>query len=253
MGFMIKAACSCHAGNLRKNNEDNFCFHGSYLEAENCGSEDILILEETAKPGMCFAVFDGMGGECFGEEASFSAAQKTAGEKRSLLEQLLPAEQYLRKLILRINHVVVEKSVELCTERMGSTVAMLYFTHQDVLACNVGDSRIYCLRDGSLLQLSVDHIEEKTNRNRRKPPLTQHLGIDPVFMQIEPHIIRRTLKTGDQYLLCSDGLTDMVDDEAIKEIMQQSADVVGCVQKLVEAALEAGGRDNITAILCRVE
>ena len=102
------------------------------------------------------------------------------------------------------------------------------------------------------MQISEDHVESRTGRAHRKAPLTQHLGIDPEDMLIEPYIAKGELKKGDMYLLCSDGLTDMLSNFEISCPMHDSKRVDECAGQLIQAALEKGGRDNITVIVCRI-
>ena len=78
------------------------------------------------------------------------------------------------------------------------------------------------------------------------------MGIDPEELLVEPYIAKGDLMRGDQYLLCSDGVTDMLTNLEIFEILQTADTAEGCVQALVDAALEKGGKDNITAIVCRI-
>ena len=87
---------------------------------------------------------------------------------------------------------------------------------------------------------------------KKKTPLTQHLGINPEDFLIEPYIAKGELKAGDVYLLCSDGLTDMLSNLEIDEILSAGASPEEDVRRLVDAALEKGGKDNVTAIVCRV-
>ena len=109
------------------------------------------------------------------------------------------------------------------------------------------------MRQGEFLQLSEDHIEHFPGWERRKAPLTQHLGIDPEDMLIEPYIAKGDLRKGDVYLLCSDGLTDMLTNVEISCIMDSAASVDECASRLVDAALEKGGRDNVTVIVCKID
>ena len=83
----------------------------------------------------------------------------------------------------------------------------------------------------------------------RKPMLTQYLGINPEVFNLEPSVSRRTVKRGDVYLVCSDGLTDMVQEDRICEILDEGKSPEECVRKLIRSALEAGGRDNITTLV----
>ena len=252
MGFIIEAACGCNKGKIRKNNEDNFYFDGKCLEAENNGLKNPVHIEAPAKRGLSYAVFDGMGGENFGEIASFAAARQMQQTERTLGDYLIPEKKYLFRLSMSLNEAVLQAKREQCTNRMGTTMVALYFSGRYVYVCNIGDGRAYRLRDGEFLQISEDHVECGPGREHRKAPLTQHLGIDPEDMLIEPYIAKGELRKGDMYLLCSDGLTDMLNNLEISCLMHDSTSVDECVAQLIQAALEKGGRDNITVIVCRI-
>lgn len=253
MRFTIEAACGCSTGRVRKNNEDNFCFDDNCLERENDGLKEPMTVERTLKTGFCVAVFDGMGGENFGEHASYAAARQMRQAKRSLADFFVPTEKYLNELTVQLNDAVLKAQQEMCTERMGSTMVFFYFGNRHIYSCNVGDSRAYQFRDGRLLQLSRDHVEHRPGKEHRKAPLTQYLGIDPEEIQNEPHIAKDELRKGDLYLLCSDGLTDMLTDGEIANILQTGNDTKTMVQNFVQTALEHGGRDNITVIVCKLK
>ena len=251
MRFSIDAACGCNMGKIRKNNEDNFFFDNKCLEQENEGLRNIATFSDNLKNGLCVAVFDGMGGESFGEVAAFTAARQMQSTIRTISDYFVSERKYILKMAMQINDSVVEARKELCTERCGCTMVSLYFSSGYVYACNVGDSRAYRLRDGEFLQLSVDHVEKRPNQ-QKKAPLTQHLGIDPEEMLIEPYVAKGKICKGDTYLLCSDGLTDMLTNFEISDIILSNDDPEECVQKLIQAALDNGGRDNITVIICKI-
>lgn len=252
MGFSIEVACCCHVGKVRKNNEDNFFFDGKCLEVENNGLKNPAYIDTPVKRGLCYAVFDGMGGENFGEIASFAAARRMQQTERTLGDYLISEKKYLNKLATNLNEAVLQAKREQCTDRMGTTMVALYFSGRYVYVCNIGDSRAYRLRDGEFLQISEDHVEHRPGREHRKAPLTQHLGIDPEDMIIEPHIAKGELRKGDMYLLCSDGLTDMLSNLEISCLLHDYPNVYECASQLIQAALGKGGRDNITVIVCRV-
>ena len=134
----------------------------------------------------------------------------------------------------------------------GTTLAALYITHRRVCVCNVGDSRVYRLRGKELSQLSQDHVDGRPYPPGVKPPLMQHLGIDPKELLIRPYITKGRIAEGDCYLLCSDGLTDMLTELQIADMMIRIPDVTACAEALVKAALNHGGRDNVTVIVCRI-
>lgn len=252
MRYTVQAACGCHTGKIRRNNEDNFYFDGKCLEQTNNGLKNPVIVEDALKNGLCMAVFDGMGGENFGEYASYAAARQMQLTQRTLADFFIPEKKYLERMTGQLNEAVVNAQKQMQTERMGSTMVSLYFSGRYVYVCNIGDSRAYRLRDGEFLQISEDHTEKGPCRDTKKAPLTQYLGMDAEEVQIEPHIAKGEIRKADMYLLCSDGLTDMLTNFEISDIMLNSTDAETCVQALIRAALEQGGRDNITAIVCRI-
>lgn len=250
MAYALEAACHCHIGKIRKNNEDNFFFDGRCLPEINTGLKHPVTMVKSLSREICVAVLDGMGGENFGETAAFAAAEGIQRTTRSLANYVFPEKRFLKELCVELNEAVLNRARELCTTHMGSTMAALYFSHSFVYSCNLGDSRAYRLRDGEFLQLSEDHVELR--EGQKKAPLTQHLGIAPENYYLEPFIAKGEIQAGDQYLLCSDGLTDMLTNLAICEIMRSAKTAEVCAQALVDAALENGGRDNITVIVCRI-
>ncbi len=251
MRFYIKAACACDVGNVRKNNEDNFLFNDKCLCEINTGLDEILCVEEKLSDDFCVAVFDGMGGENFGETASFTAVQKLKDEKTSFIKSLYSKEKF-EAFIKVLNSSVVEKQKQLLTEKMGTTFVSLCCTKKNIKICNIGDSRAYIFRDGELLQLSCDHIELINGESTQKGGLTQYLGFNTDEVDLEPYITECNLKSDDVFLLCSDGLSDMLSDEEILSVLKKNVDVVRCTEELVSLAKNNGGRDNITVIVCKV-
>ena len=220
----ISAACGCHTGRRRKNNEDNFFFAGRYMASDNNGLGSILEKSFSLKKDRFFAVFDGMGGGEYGEIASYIAAKAT--------------ERYLN------------------AEMMGSTLAGLYFTGSQVWTVNVGDSRCFLLRDGKLQQISEDQTDEAYMKENgihgRKPYLTQYMGMDPEEVRVLPYADCLQLKKGDRFLICSDGVSDMVSIEFLETMLLQTQSPAKCVDTILAAALEAGGKDNITVIVLEI-
>lgn len=257
MGYLIDAACGCRTGRVRGNNEDNFYFCGNILEQEHGDLEQLLRQKSPLDQEMCFFVFDGMGGEEAGEVASFLCAQTTKQYWDGSDEPAASASRKLESLCQKMNGRVCRETQRLECGRMGSTAVGLLFHPNKVYVCNIGDSRAFRLRDNELLQLSIDDIDfiplPGMETPKRKPRLSQHLGIFPDELTLEPHIAKGELQPGDQYLICSDGLTDMVTNIEICSIMKEQQTSGGCVNALIDRALERGGRDNITAILCRID
>lgn len=251
MYFTLDAACLCNTGKVRKRNEDNFFFNGRCLAPGNNGLKHAVTMTKELSEETMLAIFDGMGGEDFGDLASFTAASCMKESLQIIEDYYIPEKRFLKDLCGKMNEAVLKKQQEMCTERMGTTLVSLYFSQGYVYVCNLGDSRAYRLRSGEFLQLSKNHVELR--EGEKKGPLTQHLGIRPEDFLIEPYIAKGELRRGDQYLLCSDGLTDMLTNVEIDGIMCDTVTAEECAQRLVDAALEKGGKDNVTVIVCKIQ
>lgn len=253
MEYVLEAACVCDKGILRSNNEDNFCFNGYCMKKGELGIAEPVTLRTYAKKFQLFAVFDGMGGEAFGEEASFAAAKSVCAVCEEKSMSAIINDEKVLGIVKDANAAVVQCARSLRTQHMGCTVAMLCVTSERIYICNVGDSRIYRLRNGCLERMSKDDADISPLNRGKKPPLTQCLGIDPDEMRLDPHLREAAPKRGDCYLLCSDGLTDMISEERIAETMGIYEDTAACATALCSAALEHGGRDNITVLVCKTD
>ena len=253
MRFWIDAACACHTGLIRKSNEDNFLFFGQYLPAEHSSSDSVLEKQNVKAEDIVLAVFDGISGEQFGEIASYSAAEylSTINKKRFFERE----QSYLEKTLQDLNAVIAQKAAQLQVERMGTTVVGLYITKSNLRVFNIGDSRAFLLNAKGLSQISIEDTNKpflrKNGNANMKPRLIQYLGVNPDTMRIEPHVQSSTIASGDVVLLCSDGLTDMVAEDEILRILSEDASVKEITEALIQAALAGGGKDNITAIVCR--
>lgn len=254
MNFRIEAACASHMGLVRGNNEDNFFFDGYVMPPDNRGQNTPLHLFGENQQDVYMAVFDGMGGGDFGEVASHTAA--------SSFRQLLPlprrqdVRQQLQSAAEDMNRAVWETRKQISARQMGTTMAAVCFRGWKAYFSNVGDSRIFVLRENHLVQVSRDHTDEAYmkahNITGRKPRLTQYLGMDPLEVLVEPYVAGGIPEEGDVILICSDGLTDMVSDEQIEEILISGGTAGASVQALINEALKNGGKDNITVIVCRI-
>lgn len=252
MNYLIDAACGSSIGKVRGNNEDNFLFGGNHLPRDNRGQMPPLNLYGTFDGNVYMAVFDGMGGMDHGEAASETAAESM---RQLTLNSDFPPEA-LEDACQQVNRAVWQAQTALGTHNVGTTLAMLCFRDDQVHAVNIGDSRIFGLRGDRLVQISADHTDEAYMKEKgivgRKPRLTQYLGMDPGQVRLEPYLTRGSLQTGDIYLICSDGLTDMLDNETIRQLLTVSGTASACAAALIGAALEKGGHDNVTVIVCRI-
>jgi protein phosphatase len=234
-------------------------------------NEDSFLIDDERK---LYIVADGMGGHQGGGYASSHAVA-------SIREEIINQEQKqestqpvgggqakpqiqirLRNALVASNEKLFNKALEDSSLRgMGTTVTAAQLDHAVVNIAHVGDSRAYVLRDGALTQITRDHswvqeqvdagllTMEEAESHPLKNIITRSLGHD---REIVVDLLAREYKAGDKYLLCSDGLTNMVDDEAIMKLMS-GMDPEPCVKKLVEMANEAGGQDNITALMIEIK
>lgn len=218
-------------------------------------------------------VADGMGGYKAGEVASAIAAKVIvdgvrAGMgsdsfARNITDNGISRESALIKhTILQANQHIFRtaKEVPQC-QGMGTTIVATLFTDNRVVVAHVGDSRVYRYRNGELSQVTSDHslIQELIDRgfftaeeaqaNTPKNLVTRALGIDD---HVEVDVKEETTQPEDIYLLCSDGLNDMVNDEEIRlTLSKYSANLVQAAHELVRLANQSGGKDNISVVLAR--
>jgi len=262
----FSAAVCSNKGKIRNNNEDNFYFNGKHLNSEN-RDLDNFFEEKTSSNSLIYGVFDGMGGEALGEEASLITAETVKKHHKTIRDkELADYKSEIIKAIDEANEKICDKMLEFGEKRIGTTFASVVIDNDKASIFNIGDSRVYLFRDNKLTQISIDDTtaqrlinmgviskeEAKTHADRHK--LTQHLGIFSEEMIIEPHISENVLvKKGDVFLICSDGLTDMVNDSQIRTILSKSKNSSMAAKKLVETALNNGGKDNVTAMVVEAE
>ena len=217
---------------------------------------------------------DGMGGYNAGEVASGMATTVITTEMQQLLATVQPyareeganatvAAKLIREQILKANTSIYQSAQSQPQYAgMGTTLVVCLFYDDKVLVAHLGDSRLYLLRDSEFKQVTRDHsllqeqIEsglitaEQAKHAQHKNLVTKALGIDPT---VEPEIHEYETRPGDVYLLCSDGLCDMVSDEDIGMTLQAlGANLQLACQQLVQMANDNGGRDNVSVILVRV-
>lgn len=245
MQYSISFSCISHIGKVRSMNQDNFICDGRCMEVNEADIEFSLKGVKSVNDSVLFGIFDGMGGEECGEIAAYIAAKRASAitpSKNGVLD--------LRDYCKLANDEICEYAQANSVSAMGTTAAMLLFTKREITLCNIGDSKIFRFSSGELEQISEDHVA--ISAFGTKPPLSQNLGIPPTELLIEPYLSQGKYKNGDKYLICSDGLTDMVSLNEIKEML--SADCIeNASRSLVERALENGGKDNTTVILLEVK
>jgi protein phosphatase len=217
---------------------------------------------------------DGMGGYNAGEVASGMATTVIIAEMQQILASAAPyqidprtnqeiAKRLVREQVLKANTSIYQAAQSQPQYAgMGTTLVVALFYDNRVLVAHLGDSRMYLQRQGKLKQITRDHsllqeqidsgliTQEQAKHAQHKNLVTRALGIDP---SVEPEIREYATRPGDLYLLCSDGLNDMVDDEDIAMTLQAlGANLNLAAQQLVQMANDNGGRDNVSVILVRV-
>jgi protein phosphatase len=212
-------------------------------------NEDSYVIEPPL-----FAIADGMGGAQAGEVASrlATAALKEAGADGG-------GEKRISDLIQEANRRVYDRSSsDPNTSGMGTTITVALVEEDHVAFGHVGDSRAYLIRDAQMEQLTEDHSlvnellktgrlsREEAETHPQRSVITRALGTDP-DVDVDTFSVRA--ENGDLFLLCSDGLTDMVSEESILDVVESNrADIDGALRALVKAANRGGGQDNITVV-----
>lgn len=247
----IFAGCCFHRGYKKTNNEDNFLFAQKILAdpMRKTGTYKKTFL----KSNVCFAVFDGMGGLPAGEQASRVAARALS----KLLQESRAREKIDRNWLYNA-FSVINREVACYSRKLGyqigTTAAVILFSTSSIIVGNVGDSRIYRYASGRLEQISQDHSDrellEELGIKERKPSLLQFIGQIGEKRGLYPSVSSFCRTNYERYLVCSDGLTDMVQDKKIEEVCGKYKAPLECAQSLVQCALEKGGEDNITVIVC---
>jgi serine/threonine protein phosphatase PrpC len=259
-----------HPGHHRANNEDHF-----FVTRASRTLRTLLtslpagdVPECTEEVNYVMVVADGMGGHAAGEVASrmaISALVSLALELPDWIfkvdeEHAREIERRSRQLVQEVGAMVVERGRRNAALRgMGTTLTAARSLGRDLLVTHVGDSRAYLLRAGSLHRLTRDHTFAQllvdtgklapgdVAASRHRHVLTNALGGSIEDVQVDTD--RLQLEDGDRLLLCSDGLTDLVDDSTITHILQNATGSSDACRQLVQQALNSGGRDNVTVIV----
>ncbi len=238
----IRCDVVCETGKVRSNNEDMALVFGEQVR------DSALSFTCDTGDGIRFvaAVADGMGGHADGEVAS-NMATSSFNEFLVALPDGLDTEEVVKAVKQWGADVSSQMKAAARGSGMGCTFCGLFTYDEQVYVLNVGDSRLYRLRYGLFKQLTTDHSERVRQNDPTLPSnlIYNALGLDDVFVDVTP----TRMVDGDKYLICSDGLTDMVEGAEIGSLVRAE----DCSARLlVEAALAAGGADNVTVILLGV-
>ncbi len=241
---VIRAAALTHRGAVRERNEDAIALGGVLLT----GDMSAPVIAEIDDETRVFIVADGMGGHVRGDLASRTVLE--ALRERASAEDV-PS---WREALLFAN----DRLYDLMGERpellgLGATVVGVAFSRDSLIYFNVGDSRAYRHSRGVLEQVSHDDVPHAPRRLRSglgSRQITQSLGGRRARTRITPHITSALpLLPDETILLCSDGLTDMVSDATIRKVLDEAAEPALAARRLLDAALKAGGHDNISVVI----
>ncbi|MDQ3697917.1 MAG: Stp1/IreP family PP2C-type Ser/Thr phosphatase [Gemmatimonadota bacterium] len=225
-------------------------------------NEDAYYKDVDAERGL-FVVADGMGGHAAGEVASDMAVQILARELGTLRDiKAADAEATVAAALKRTNRAIYDRMLaESDKQGMGTTASVLIVAGGSYLIGQVGDSRVYLLRDGALRQLTKDHsyVQEQVDAGVLTPEQARYHPYSNVITRcvgasaaVEPDTFRGEVQTGDVFLVASDGLTGMVDDRRLLRLLSARAAPSRLVDALIAEANGRGGLDNITAIVVQV-
>ena len=269
----VELGAATHQGLVRENNEDSYLLmrFGRSLEKIATSLEDYLLEPNYSIAGFGLLVADGMGGMAAGEVASRMAICK-------LLELVLDTSdwtlalkqnkdvktvfQRMTKRFYEIDRTLREEAQnDPALRGMGTTLTVAGTLGNDLVLGHVGDSRAYLLRGNLFRQLTTDHTLAQAlidagvaSSDDPAPRSMRHVltaAIGSLDERVEPQVQRFRLLSGDQLLLCTDGLTEMVDDDLIAGMLRETSSAEHACHNLIELALGAGGLDNITVVLAR--
>ncbi len=261
----FQAIALSDVGRHRKNNEDNLYFKQSWRNTSETGERYQAQMSGEDRRTL-FAICDGMGGEALGEQASYMAVSglKVLEDRfNNVSGQSFP--KLMDHYISRTNETICQYIQNNSNLRMGTTFTCLLLGRYVAQVINVGDSMAFLIRDGKSYPLTQKHThvqrlldmgiitEEEALLHPDRHRLTQHLGLFPEEKNLEPSVTPEIwIKTGDIYMLCSDGITEMLSMRQIEALLHSGGTLAEIGDKMLEAALEAGGKDNASLILISV-
>ena len=244
---MFICACS-DVGKVRDINQDAYF----YLE------DEILPI---------FIVADGMGGHKAGEVASNTAISKIVNHynlnKEKMINEGMQIPQFINEAVAIANEELIKESeIDDELKGMGTTITMCLTLDREAYIGHVGDSRAYILRDGELIQITQDHslvgellrtgsiTKEEAMNHPKKNIIMRALGTKK---DIKTDVFTKSLESEDKIVLCTDGLTNMVTDEEMLDVINSEEDVKSSCSKLVNISNKYGGIDNTTIMLIEAE
>ena len=222
-------------------------------------NQDYMFTSETAVGNLpnLFLVADGMGGHAAGDYASIITVEKLVELIGKSVENA--PEAIMKSAVSMANSLLLtEAQADPAKNGMGTTIVAATVIGNTLYAANVGDSRLYVINQEDVTQITRDHSlveemvrlgevrKEDAKHHPDKNIITRAVGVLP---EVIAEFVEISLKPGDEILMCSDGLTNMIEDDEIRQIVLGQRDIVEKAEKLVETANRNGGKDNITVVL----
>ncbi len=227
--------------------------HRTHQGLVRSSNQDSLLIDAGV-----YGVADGMGGHNGGETASRVAVQVVKNALRGKRPEQRALEMGVEAANRRIFDMARHDS---SLSGMGTTLTLLWEDETQLMFAHIGDSRAYLIRNGELRQITDDHsVVAELLRNKVITPemarthpyrnvITRAVGVDP---SVEADVLTHDKQVDDVWLICSDGLYNMVPDDVIQQVLTTAGDDESAADELMQLALEGGGTDNITFVLCRV-
>ena len=269
--FEFDISGASHQGHVRENNEDSYLAvrFGRSLESLSTNLDKQLIEARYSLTGYGMMVADGIGGMDFGEVASRMALTELielileTSDWTLALKRERDVQNVFRRMTQRfqqIDEALREQGKHYPElQGMGTTLTVAGILGNDLVIGHIGDSRAYLFRGSELSQLTTDHTLAQAlidagvaNRDDPAPRSMRHVltaAIGSMGESIQPQVERFSLRSGDRLLLCTDGLTEMLDDETIASVLRDATSAQGACQTLIDFALGAGGVDNVTVVV----
>lgn len=266
---MIRAACATGIGK-RPNHEDNYLLNGRYLtdsvQKQMSEGEIIQYQSVCSRKVNLIAVSDGMGGHNAGEIAS-----RICIERLAALENTVQNCNNLKQVIAQIQQEIHKTNLYLCNESnrnselkgMGATLVLFVSFESEFAILNIGDSRAYYFDNDSLIQITKDHTEgqrlldcgvlsrKELEQFTARKNLNRYMGYGASGYVLQADVFDPEQKDG-LFLLCSDGISDALDEKTVSSVVQNEQDLWNASGKLVQLASEIPGSDNATAILIQI-
>lgn len=258
----LEIAAVTDIGQKRASNQDNFYVNGCYIDHYDIAAERFETVD--SMDTHVLAVCDGMGGHADGDVAAMIGVSTVADYAHTLQssDSLDEAAQNAEELLRAANDRILEHS-RVTGKKMGSTISMLVVASDYVYACNLGDSEIYHKNQYGIERLSKPQTfaqalvdvgaisETQASRSYIRNQLSQYLGMENK-RAVKPNEQYTTIRNGDMLLICSDGITDVLQSHAIYSSLSSGRPVKDIADALIEKALRKGSGDNLTVVIARV-